>query len=45
MLHVDRELEPALVDDAQLERIATPLRKSGYGDYLFQLLANKGQVW
>nr|WP_288016174.1 hypothetical protein [Blastomonas sp.] len=45
VLHVDRELEPALVDDAQLERIATPLRKSGYGDYLFQLLANKGQVW
>ncbi len=31
------------IDDAQMERIATPLRKSGYGDYLMQLLAKKGQ--
>lgn len=29
------------IDDAQLESIAQPLRKSGYGDYLLQLLANK----
>ena len=27
------------IDDAQLERIAAPLRKSGYGEYLMQLLA------
>lgn len=26
------------IDDAQLERIAVPLRKSGYGDYLMRLL-------
>lgn len=26
------------IDDAQLERIAGPLRKSGYGDYLLRLL-------
>ena len=26
------------IDDAQLERIAAPLRKSGYGDYLMRLL-------
>jgi len=30
------------IDDAQLERIATPLRKSGYGDYLIGLLAGQG---
>ncbi len=30
------------IDDVQLERIANPLRKSGYGDYLLQLLAQKG---
>lgn len=29
------------IDDAQLERIASPLRKSGYGDYLLRLLRNK----
>ncbi|WP_323810799.1 glucose-1-phosphate thymidylyltransferase RfbA [Sphingobium baderi] len=28
------------IDDAQLEVIAQPLRKSGYGEYLLQLLAN-----
>ena len=27
------------IDNAQLERLAAPLRKSGYGDYLLQLLA------
>lgn len=27
-----------LIDDGQLERIATPLRKSGYGDYLLNQL-------
>ena len=26
------------IDDAQLEEIAQPLRKSGYGEYLMQLL-------
>ena len=30
------------VDDAQLERLAEPLRKSGYGKYLQQLLLDKG---
>lgn len=29
------------IDDAALERIATPLRKSGYGDYLIGLLDGK----
>lgn len=28
------------IDNAQLERLAAPLRKSGYGDYLLQLLTN-----
>lgn len=32
------------IDDAQLEAIAQPLRKSGYGEYLLQLLANKGSL-
>ena len=27
------------IDDAQLERLAVPLRKSGYGDYLLEILA------
>ncbi len=26
------------IDDAQLERLATPLLKSGYGEYLLRLL-------
>lgn len=26
------------IDDAQLERLATPLRKSGYGQYLMRVL-------
>ncbi len=30
------------IDAAQLERIAQPLRKSGYGDYLLQLLNSLG---
>jgi glucose-1-phosphate thymidylyltransferase len=30
------------IDDAGLERIAAPLRKSGYGDYLLGLLAGQG---
>jgi glucose-1-phosphate thymidylyltransferase len=29
------------IDDAHLETIAQPLRKSGYGEYLLQLLAQK----
>jgi glucose-1-phosphate thymidylyltransferase len=29
------------IDDAHLEAIAQPLRKSGYGEYLLQLLAHK----
>ncbi|WP_374589710.1 glucose-1-phosphate thymidylyltransferase RfbA [Novosphingobium sp.] len=29
------------IDDAALEKIAQPLRKSGYGEYLLQLLAQK----
>jgi glucose-1-phosphate thymidylyltransferase len=30
------------IDGVQLERLAKPLRKSGYGDYLLNLLAGKG---
>ncbi|MCK9540509.1 MAG: glucose-1-phosphate thymidylyltransferase RfbA [Novosphingobium sp.] len=30
------------IDDAALEAIAQPLRKSGYGEYLLQLLMRKG---
>ncbi len=29
------------IDDAQLERLAQPLRKSGYGSYLLQLLEDR----
>jgi len=29
------------IDDAQLERIAAPLVKSGYGDYLLNLLEHR----
>jgi glucose-1-phosphate thymidylyltransferase len=29
------------IDDEGLERLAAPLRKSGYGDYLFELLGSK----
>jgi glucose-1-phosphate thymidylyltransferase len=29
------------IDDAQLQRLAEPLRKSGYGDYLLNLLEQK----
>jgi glucose-1-phosphate thymidylyltransferase len=29
------------IDDEQLERLAQPLRKSGYGDYLIGLLEQK----
>ena len=32
------------IDDAQLVRIAEPLRKSGYGDYLIGLL-DRGTLW
>jgi glucose-1-phosphate thymidylyltransferase len=31
------------IDDAQLERIAAPLVKSGYGDYLLELLTSGAQ--
>jgi glucose-1-phosphate thymidylyltransferase len=30
------------IDDAQLERLAAPLRKSGYGEYLLGLLQGRG---
>jgi glucose-1-phosphate thymidylyltransferase len=29
------------IDDAQLKDLATPLAKSGYGQYLLRLLAEK----
>lgn len=32
------------IDDAQLERLAAPLRKSGYGDYLVHLLEGRGAI-
>ncbi len=32
------------ITDAQLEAIAQPLRKSGYGEYLLQLLTQKGPL-
>jgi glucose-1-phosphate thymidylyltransferase len=32
------------IDDAKLEAIAQPLRKSGYGEYLLQLLTQKGPL-
>ena len=32
------------IDDAQLEKVAAPLRKSGYGDYLMGLLGGKGAI-
>lgn len=32
------------IDDGQLEALAAPLRKSGYGEYLLGLLAGKGAI-
>lgn len=32
------------IDSAQLEKLAAPLRKSGYGDYLMGLLEGRGAV-
>lgn len=32
------------IDDAQLEKVAQPLRKSGYGEYLLGLLKEKREV-
>jgi glucose-1-phosphate thymidylyltransferase len=32
------------IDDAQLERLAQPLARSGYGQYLLQLLRERGPV-
>ena len=32
------------IDDAQLETVAAPLRKSGYGDYLMGLLAGQAAI-
>jgi glucose-1-phosphate thymidylyltransferase len=32
------------IDDAALERVAAPLRKSGYGEYLLALLEGKGTI-
>lgn len=32
------------IDDAQLEALAAPLRKSGYGDYLMRLLEGRGAL-
>ena len=31
------------IDDAQFERLAQPLAKSGYGDYLLRMLGEQGQ--
>jgi glucose-1-phosphate thymidylyltransferase len=31
------------IDTEQLERLATPLKKSGYGQYLFDVIAREGQ--
>jgi glucose-1-phosphate thymidylyltransferase len=31
------------ITDSQLERVAAPLRKSGYGDYLLRLLTQEGE--
>lgn len=33
-----------LIDDAQLEKLAAPLRKSGYGEYLLGLLQGQGAI-
>lgn len=33
-----------LIDDAQLEKLAAPLRKSGYGEYLLGLLTGQGAL-
>jgi glucose-1-phosphate thymidylyltransferase len=32
------------IDDAQLESMAQPLRKSGYGDYLLRLLESEAKL-
>ncbi len=32
------------IDAAQLERLAEPLRKSGYGEYLLDLLHGRGAI-
>jgi glucose-1-phosphate thymidylyltransferase len=32
-----------LIDADQVRRLAEPLRKSGYGDYLLDLIADAGQ--
>jgi glucose-1-phosphate thymidylyltransferase len=32
------------IDDAQLEKVAAPLRKSGYGDYLMGLLEGRAAI-
>jgi glucose-1-phosphate thymidylyltransferase len=32
------------ISDAELDMIAQPLRKSGYGEYLLQILSQKGQL-
>lgn len=32
------------IGDAELERVAAPLRKSGYGNYLMELLQGKGAI-
>ena len=40
----DEMLRMGFIDDAQLERIAAPLQKSGYGAYLLGLL-DKGSRW
>ena len=33
------------IDDAQVERIAAPLRKSGYGEYLLAMLREGNRAW
>ena len=32
------------IDDAQLQKLAQPLAKSGYGQYLLRLLGEKGRL-
>ena len=33
------------IDARQLERLAEPLRKNGYGQYLLEMLRERGDVW
>jgi glucose-1-phosphate thymidylyltransferase len=33
------------IDARQLERLAEPLRKNGYGQYLLEMLRERGDQW